>query len=175
MARGGPKLCASMGAGVCNPYPRPKQVEPEYYECESCDRFIKSKDWRAHKSSRSHQKKEAAKYAPEKKDAADNGHFESAPAENDPRACHNCGESGHRKFECPNPPKGRPGLKCFNCHEEGHSKADCTNPRVMVCRNCEKRMCSLITVLPLLTLFSRPHRQGLSRAKGLEQGQVHQL
>jgi len=51
-------------------------------------------------------------------------------AESKPRnkGCFNCGQEGHRKDECPEPPKERKPRGCFNCGEEGHSKADCPNP-----------------------------------------------
>ncbi|TVY19700.1 Cellular nucleic acid-binding protein-like [Lachnellula arida] len=54
--------------------------------------------------------------------------------------CFNCGQTGHSKQSCPEPPKPRP---CFNCGEEGHSKAECTNERVQreftgTCRICEE-------------------------------------
>lgn len=56
-------------------------------------------------------------------------------------ACFNCGQEGHSKAECPEPPKARP---CFNCSEEGHTKAECTNPAVPrefsgTCRICEQQ------------------------------------
>lgn len=53
------------------------------------------------------------------------------------RPCFNCGEVGHRKPECPNPPVPREGggggggdRPCFNCGEVGHRKSDCPNPAV---------------------------------------------
>ncbi|KAK6602744.1 zinc knuckle [Botrytis cinerea] len=54
--------------------------------------------------------------------------------------CFNCGEEGHSKAECTQPPKAR---SCYNCGEEGHTKAECTNPAVAreftgTCRICEQ-------------------------------------
>ncbi|KAJ5532710.1 hypothetical protein N7494_009262 [Penicillium frequentans] len=53
-------------------------------------------------------------------------------------ACFNCGEEGHSKADCTQPRKFSGA--CFNCGEEGHSKTECTNPRVFkgTCRLCEK-------------------------------------
>ncbi|UYV81563.1 K02A2.6-like, partial [Cordylochernes scorpioides] len=56
----------------------------------------------------------------------------------DNRGCYNCGEEGHRKFECTKPARGggrgrgqsRDGGSnntCYNCGEVGHRKYECTN------------------------------------------------
>ncbi|UYV76722.1 K02A2.6-like, partial [Cordylochernes scorpioides] len=56
----------------------------------------------------------------------------------DNRGCYNCGEEGHRKFECTKPARGggrgrgqsRDGGSnntCYNCGEVGHRKNECTN------------------------------------------------
>ncbi|UYV63980.1 hypothetical protein LAZ67_2006240, partial [Cordylochernes scorpioides] len=56
----------------------------------------------------------------------------------DNRGCYNCGEEGHRKFECTKPARGggrgrgqsRDGgsnKTCYNCGEVGHRKYECTN------------------------------------------------
>ncbi|UYV60784.1 hypothetical protein LAZ67_1002292 [Cordylochernes scorpioides] len=56
----------------------------------------------------------------------------------DNRGCYNCGEVGHRKFECTKPARGggrgrgqsRDGGSnntCYNCGEVGHPKYECTN------------------------------------------------
>ncbi|UYV80580.1 hypothetical protein LAZ67_19000797 [Cordylochernes scorpioides] len=56
----------------------------------------------------------------------------------DNRGCYNCGEEGHRKFECTKPVRGggrgrgqsRDGGSnntCYNCGEVGHRKYECTN------------------------------------------------
>ncbi|UYV69999.1 hypothetical protein LAZ67_7001429 [Cordylochernes scorpioides] len=56
----------------------------------------------------------------------------------DNRGCYNCGEEGHRKFECTKPARGggrgrgqsRDGGRnntCYNCGEVGHGKYECTN------------------------------------------------
>ncbi|UYV67078.1 hypothetical protein LAZ67_4003833 [Cordylochernes scorpioides] len=58
------------------------------------------------------------------------------------RGCYNCGEEGHRKFECTKPARGggrgrgqsRDGGSnntCYNCGEEGHRKFECTKPAVV--------------------------------------------
>ncbi|UYV68276.1 STOML2 [Cordylochernes scorpioides] len=56
----------------------------------------------------------------------------------DNRGCYNCGEEGHRKFECTKPARGRgrgrgqsrdggSNNTCYNCGEVGHRKYECTN------------------------------------------------
>jgi hypothetical protein len=43
--------------------------------------------------------------------------------------CHNCGQTGHLKRDCPNPKKGsgdkKETRKCYYCHKVGHIKEDC--------------------------------------------------
>ncbi|PNS19154.1 DNA-binding protein HEXBP [Sphaceloma murrayae] len=42
--------------------------------------------------------------------------------------CFNCGQEGHNKAECTEPPQN--SGECYNCGEFGHNKAECTNPHV---------------------------------------------
>jgi len=54
------------------------------------------------------------------------------------RGCFNCGEEGHRKDECTEPPKEREGgdrpKGCFRCKAEDHISKDCPLPET--CRRC---------------------------------------
>ncbi|CEI67061.1 unnamed protein product [Fusarium venenatum] len=46
--------------------------------------------------------------------------------------CFSCGETNHRRAECPNPQE----MTCRYCKKEGHMRKDCPEAPVMVCENC---------------------------------------
>ncbi|KAL6921944.1 hypothetical protein ACHAP8_008803 [Fusarium lateritium] len=46
--------------------------------------------------------------------------------------CFGCGETGHRRAECPNPQE----MTCRYCKKEGHMRKDCPEAPAMVCENC---------------------------------------
>ncbi|KAF9882341.1 zinc knuckle transcription factor [Colletotrichum karsti] len=50
-------------------------------------------------------------------------------------ACFNCGQDGHSKAECPEPPKPFEGT-CNACGQEGHRRRDCPDAPAMTCRVC---------------------------------------
>lgn len=150
MGRSGKKaaFCYSLPGAPSNPYPTQRNTQSKEIICETCNgRVILRKDWHSHSNSKAHKKNGEPVKPPT---AADNGDSSVTEAQPDPRACHNCGESGHRKSECTNPRKARPAGKCFNCQQEGHSKADCTNEYVPSCRNCDQGMCTN-SIAPLRT------------------------
>ncbi|KAK7181841.1 hypothetical protein DPSP01_002429 [Paraphaeosphaeria sporulosa] len=139
-----------------NPYPPARDKEPDVFICEICDRRIGSKDWAAHKNSKKHRACEDelgrakdvvdTKYpATDKKgndDAFDQGAWnqdDGAPylRGGDSRTCNGCGEVGHIKRNCPNPPAGgSSGGACYSCGQEGHQKRDCPNGGGDACFNC---------------------------------------
>ncbi|CAI7765399.1 unnamed protein product [Closterium sp. NIES-54] len=49
----------------------------------------------------------------------------------DTRKCHNCGQMGHLRRDCRNPPA------CSICRQEGHQRRDC--PEALVCGKCGRR------------------------------------
>ncbi|KDN68564.1 putative zinc knuckle [Colletotrichum sublineola] len=53
----------------------------------------------------------------------------------DDRACFNCGQSGHNKADCQEPPKSFDGT-CRACGQEGHTRRDCPDAPPMTCRIC---------------------------------------
>ncbi|KAJ4157316.1 hypothetical protein NW754_008962 [Fusarium falciforme] len=59
-------------------------------------------------------------------DGAENGHA------NDNDKCFGCGETGHRRAECPNPQE----MACRYCKQPGHMVKDCPDKPPMVCENC---------------------------------------
>ncbi|KAF3033072.1 hypothetical protein E8E12_001851 [Didymella heteroderae] len=44
------------------------------------------------------------------------------------QGCFKCGEVGHRKADCPQGGSGGGGKACFNCGNEGHRKTECPEP-----------------------------------------------
>ncbi|KAJ3502136.1 hypothetical protein NM208_g16789 [Fusarium decemcellulare] len=57
---------------------------------------------------------------------AENGHA------NGDDKCFGCGETGHRRAECPNPSE----MTCRYCKQPGHMLKDCPDKPPMVCENC---------------------------------------
>ncbi|KAF1974139.1 hypothetical protein BU23DRAFT_118180 [Bimuria novae-zelandiae CBS 107.79] len=150
MARGFDLASNSIGA---NPYPKPKEVVPEFTACEVCKRTIPTKNWSEHKGSKKHRKAEDEERRGKDKenfasyggvdgvtsiDGADHwgggGGDTWATNETDSggavqgggsgRACYGCGEEGHQKRDCPKS-SGGGGRACYGCGEEGHQKRDC--------------------------------------------------
>lgn len=57
--------------------------------------------------------------------------------EGDSFKCFNCGEAGHSKANCPNPPAPFDGA-CRICKKEGHLAKDCPDKKTVMCLNCRK-------------------------------------
>jgi len=59
--------------------------------------------------------------------------------------CFNCGETGHRKMDCPQAPvggnRGGDDRACFNCGETGHRKMDCPQAPQGGARGGDDRAC----------------------------------
>lgn len=51
--------------------------------------------------------------------------------------CSNCGEEGHSKAECPNPPAPFSGV-CRICEKDGHLAKDCPDKKTLLCHNCRQ-------------------------------------
>ncbi|RFN49562.1 hypothetical protein FIE12Z_6186 [Fusarium flagelliforme] len=58
------------------------------------------------------------------------GHGDGQPGGDD--KCFGCGETGHRRAECPNPQE----MTCRYCKKEGHMRKDCPDAPPMICENC---------------------------------------
>ncbi|KAF4965192.1 hypothetical protein FZEAL_10784, partial [Fusarium zealandicum] len=67
----------------------------------------------------------------------DNGSFDNGDGSENVQAngndkCFGCGETGHRRAECPNPQE----VTCRFCKQPGHMLRDCPDKPPMVCENC---------------------------------------
>ncbi len=58
-------------------------------------------------------------------------------AENSSFKCFNCGDEGHAKADCPNPPAPFSGV-CRICEKDGHLAKDCPDKKLTLCFNCRK-------------------------------------
>lgn len=136
---------------VSNPYPKPKEHEPNDTLCELCDRVIRTRDWISHKNSKKHRELEEAARAKENGqpnngfggDGWNSGGFDTSSGFNDTGTGGSGFDSGFNSGAGNGAysGSGNTGGKqfngaCFSCGLEGHSKRDCPQNSSRGCYNC---------------------------------------
>ncbi|KAF1990432.1 hypothetical protein K402DRAFT_228912 [Aulographum hederae CBS 113979] len=110
-----------------NPFGATKEFRTSVYNCPDCDITMQKKDKDAHIRGRKHREVAGISDVP----LFDPSKYAK---KTDPRACHNCGQLGHKGKDCN-------VVKCRNCDGLGHEKTDCLeppNPKNVKCNLCEQ-------------------------------------